>query len=91
MDTNKSYHLCYRTDFLFVKSGGPKVTSGILLWILNEHSVQVWDKIKVHFFFYLFAFLENTCFVCNSMEMAHWGCYNLYFEASKGLLLKNAP
>ena len=62
-------HLCYKTDFLFAKSQGPQITLGILFWILNKHSVQVWEKRRCVFvlfcFFliiYLFAF-----FVCNSM------------------------
>ena len=74
--------------FYLQKVEAPKVTLGILFWILNEHSVQE-KKNKVPF---LFMFLENTCFVCNSRgKWAHWGCYNLYSEALKGLLLKNAP
>ena len=45
-------------------------------------------KIKVHF---LFAFLENTYFVCNSMGNGPGEGAITYFEALKGLLLKNAP
>ena len=58
-------NLCYITDFLFAK----KLRTPNF-WIFNEHSVQVWEKIIIWFFFkfiYLFVFLENTCFVCNSM------------------------
>ena len=33
-------HPCYKTDFLFAKRWDPEVTLGILLWILNEHSVK---------------------------------------------------
>ena len=45
----------------------------------------------MHLFIYLFAFLENTCFVCNSMGNWPVGGYSLYFDALKGLLLKNVP
>ena len=47
------------------------------------------NKIKVRFF--LFRFLVNTCFMCNYGKCARLGCYNLYFEALKSLLLKTAP
>ena len=47
--------------FYLQKVKASKVTLGILFY---EHSVQVSEKIKVRF---VFAFLENTCFVCNSM------------------------
>ena len=54
--------------------------------ILYKYEKKIW----VHL--YLFGFLENTCFVCNSYgKWACWGCNYLYFEALKGLLLKNAP
>ena len=46
-------------------------------------------KIKVHFLI-LWAFLENTCFMY--ISMGNWPVkgYNLYCDARKGLLLKNA-
>ena len=73
----------------------PKVTLGILLWILNEHSVQVWGpgEGEIRCIFDLLVFLENTCFVCNSMGYlpaeGHWGHHNLYLKALKGLLLEH--
>ena len=47
---------------------------------------------KLRCIFDLFAFLENTCFVCKGCATL-WEKvrYNFYFEALKGLLLKNAP
>ena len=36
-----------KQTFYLQKVEAPKVTFGILFWILNEHSVQVWEKIKV--------------------------------------------
>ena len=64
-------HVCYKTDFSFAKGWGPQ--SYFRYTILNTPwTLQVWGekkkkkkKNKVHF--YLFAFLENACFVCNSM------------------------
>ena len=44
----------------------PKVTLGILFWIVYKNSVQICGK-KLRCIFYLLAFLENTCFVCISM------------------------
>ena len=43
-EQRQTEYLCYKTDFLFGKSRGPKVTLGILFWILNEQPVQVWEK-----------------------------------------------
>ena len=44
---------------------------------------------KLRGFFNSFAFLEKTCFVCNSMGKGPVeGAINLYFKAFKGLLLK---
>ena len=62
----KLYHLCYKTNF--AKSHAPQSYLGILCWILSEHSVQVCTrKKKLRCIFYLFTFLENTCFVYNSL------------------------
>ena len=59
--------LVIKQTFYLQKVEAPKVTLGILFWILNKHSVQVPRKKNSGAIFYLFAFLENTCFVCNSM------------------------
>ena len=41
-----------------------KVTLGVLFWIQNDHSMQVWEKkIKVHVF-YLFASLYRKYMFC---------------------------
>ena len=65
------FHLCSKTDFLFAEVENPKVILGILFWVLNEHNVQAWENKSRWFFFFfcsiLFAFLENSCFVCISM------------------------
>ena len=46
-------------------------------------------KIKVHLSF-IYAFRKHVlCAIFG--KQACWGCYNLYFEALKGLLLKNTP
>ena len=56
-----------KQTFYLQKVETPKVTLGILFWILNEHCVQIWRGKKLRCIFYLLAFLENTCFVCISM------------------------
>ena len=48
------WHLCYKTDFYLRKVEVPKVTLSILFWILNEHSVQVWERNRGAFFFFFF-------------------------------------
>ena len=43
-------HLCYRPNGLFIckrSRSSPQINLGILFWILNDHSVQVWQKFKV--------------------------------------------
>ena len=48
-----SVHFCDKIEytiflikwtFYLQKVEAPKVTLGVLFWILNEHSVQVWEK-----------------------------------------------
>ena len=46
--------------------------------------------IKVRFVFTC-AFRKYMLRVQLYGKWAHWGCYNLFCEALKGLLLKNAP
>ena len=48
-----------------------------------------YEKQKLRWVSYLFAFLENTCFVFNSMGNEPAEGSHLYFEALKGLLRKN--
>ena len=47
-------------------------------------------KIQVRF---LFICIFRQCMFCVQLyeKWACWGCYNLYFEALKGFLLKNVP
>ena len=55
------------------------------------------EKLICIFFFNLFIYLFICVFrkymFCVQVygKWAHWGHYNLYHEALKGLLLKNAP
>ena len=46
-------------------------------------------KIKVRFLF-TFVFRKYMFFVQLYGKWAHWGRFNVHFEALKGLLLKNA-
>ena len=39
----------------------PKVTLGILFWILNDHSVQVWEKLKCLFISLRFQKIHVLC------------------------------
>ena len=59
-------HLCYKTDFLFAKSQDSqsyfRYTFLNTQWTFCESMRK-----KLRCIFYLFAFLENACFVCNSM------------------------
>ena len=59
------FHPCYKTDFLYVKGRGPK--SYFRYTILDTKWAfcpSMRKKIRVSL---LLVFLENTCFVCNSM------------------------
>ena len=47
-------------------------------------------QIKVRFLF-ICLFYKNMFCVQLYGKSARWGRYDLYFEALKGLLLKNAP
>ena len=48
------------------------------------------EKIRVHFWF-IWVFRKYIFCVQLHGKWARWGHYNLYFEALKGLLLKNTP
>ena len=52
--------------------------------------MQVWEKNEGAFFIYL-RFKKYMFCVQLYGKWVCWGCYNIYFEALKGLLLKNAP
>ena len=58
-------HLFYKTDFYLQKVEDPKVTVGMLLWIIDEHSLQVWEK-RLDAFLFICIFTKYI-FVCNSI------------------------
>ena len=74
--------------FYFQKVEAPKVTLGILFWILNEHSVQVSEKKNKVGFWFICIFKKYMFCVQLYGKWVRWGRYNLYFEAIKGSLLK---
>ena len=97
-------HTCYKTDFLFAKIRGPNTyfmytflstqwtfcasmrkNCGAFVFVFVFVCLFV---CLVFFFFGLFKFLENACFVCISMGN---GPLSPFFEAFKGLFFKNAP
>ena len=85
-----TYHtFVIKQTFYLQTIKAPKVTLGILFWILNEHSVQIWEKKRVYLLF-ICVFRKYMFCVQLHGKWAHWGYYDLYFEALKGLLLKNA-
>ena len=86
---SKAVHLCYKTDFLFAKSQGSQ--SYFRYTILNTQWTfcASMGKIKVC---YLFICIFKKYMFCVQVlrKWASWGRY-LYFEAFKGLELRNAP
>ena len=70
-------HPCYKTDFLFAKSETPSYLRYTILTTQWTFCVNMKDKLRCIFNF--LAFLQNTCFVHNSMG-------NGPVDALKGLL-----
>ena len=83
--------LVIKQMFYLQKVEAPKITLGILFWITKwTFCASMSKEITVQFSF-ICIFRKYMFCVQLYGKWTRWGHYNLYFEALKGLFLKNAP